>query len=151
MARSSLLGIAPAPPEAPGRDTASLGPSDNSDSGSDRVGIDEDDADPGLPVDVALRDDQAVPRTLGETLAEADDGGTGVRDAADIGADRVFTPGLMEAGLNDEEMDADLNATLTRADEAEADDAADDEEGSDRPDEPAPHNGDPESHRPGRS
>ncbi|PTT86399.1 hypothetical protein DBR42_13705, partial [Pelomonas sp. HMWF004] len=124
MARSSLLGIAPAPSEAPGRDTASLGPSDNSDSGSDRIGIDDDDTDPGMPVDVALRDDQAAPRTLGETLAEADDGDTGVRDAADIGVDRVFTPGAGEAGLNEDEVGSDLDATLARVDDAEGDDAA---------------------------
>ncbi len=92
MARSSLLGVETAPTEAPGRDKARLGPSDSSDSGSDVAGLDEDDADPGLPVDVALRDDQSAPLPLGESLP-AGDGATGVRDGADIGVDRVFTPG----------------------------------------------------------
>lgn len=102
MARSSLLGIDTAAPVTPGRDTASLGPGDNSDSGSDMAGLDseDDDADPGLPVDVALRDDQQAPLPLGESLP-ASDGGTGVRDGADIGVDQVFSA----AGpLEDEEL-----------------------------------------------
>lgn len=103
MARSSLLGTEPAATEAPGRDKATLGPSDSSDSGSDVVGLDgdDDDADPGLPVDVALRDDQGAPLPLGESLP-ASEGGTGVRDGADIGVDRVFTPGQPEDTLDDE-------------------------------------------------
>ncbi|KQV60202.1 hypothetical protein ASC95_01635 [Pelomonas sp. Root1217] len=93
MARSSLLGIDPAAAEPAGRDKASLGPSDSSDSGSDVMGMDgeDDGADPGLPVDVALRDDQAAPLPLGESLPSSE-GETGVRDGADIGVDRVFTP-----------------------------------------------------------
>lgn len=116
MARSSLLGIDTAAPVTPGRDTASLGPGDNSDSGSDMAGLDsdDDDADPGLPVDVALRDDQQAPLPLGESLP-AGDGGTGVRDGADIGVDQVFstveplegedllTPEAAEAVVEDEE------------------------------------------------
>lgn len=94
MARSSLFGIGTAATEAPGRDKASLGPSDNSDSGSDVAGLggEDDDTDPGLPVDVALCDDHGAPLTLGESLA-AGEGGTGVRDGADIGVDRIFSPG----------------------------------------------------------
>lgn len=115
MARSSLLGIGTAATEAPGRDKASLGPSDNSDSGSDVAGLggEDDDTDPGLPVDVALRDDQGAPLTLGESLA-AGEGGTGVREGADIGVDRIFSPGdpdgadtmvdaIDEAPANDED------------------------------------------------
>lgn len=117
MARSSLLGTEPSPAEAPGRDKATLGPSDSSDSGSDVVGLDgdDDDADPGLPVDVALRDDQGAPLPLGESLP-ASEGGTGVRDGADIGVDRVFTPGE-EAG--------DVDALLEAVDEAALDDEGD--------------------------
>lgn len=120
MARSSLLGIDTAAPVTPGRDTASLGPGDNSDSGSDMAGLDsdDDDADPGLPVDVALRDDQQAPLPLGESLP-ASDGGTGVRDGADIGVDQVFStveplegeallvPEAAEAAVDDGEDEED--------------------------------------------
>ena len=67
MARSSLLGIDPAPTAAPGRDAASLGPGDSSDSGSDVAGL-EDDADPAVPVDVALRGDQPAPLPLNQGM-----------------------------------------------------------------------------------
>ncbi|MFW2357968.1 hypothetical protein [Hydrogenophaga sp.] len=39
MAKSSIQGASPAPAEPAGRDTASFGPGDNSDSGSDMMGI----------------------------------------------------------------------------------------------------------------
>lgn len=119
MARSSLLGIDPAAAEPAGRDKASLGPSDSSDSGSDMTGLDgeDDGADPGLPVDVALRDDQAAPLPLGESLPSSE-GETGVRDGADIGVDRVFTPG-----------GEDADALLAAIDEAPlSEDAEGDEE-----------------------
>lgn len=118
MARSSLMGIDPAPREAPGRDTASLGPGDSSDSGSDLAGLDLDDADPGMPVDVALRDDQAVPLPLGESLALTE-GDTGVRDGADIGVDRVFAPG--QPG-DDEDLNDATPAVLDDAGTDEDDD-----------------------------
>lgn len=120
MARSSLLGIDPAPTEPAGRDQASLGPGDSSDSGSDLAGLDgdDDDADPGLPVDVALRDDQQAPLTLGESLP-ASEGSTGVRDGADIGVDRVFSIG---AGDGDADADADDDAFIDAVDGAPADD-----------------------------
>lgn len=130
MARSSLLGIDPAPTEAPGRGADRLGPGDSSDSGSDMAGLQDDDADPGLPVDVAMRDDQAAPLPLGETLAAADDGDAGVRDGADIGLDRIFTPGQHEAepglapGLLDE-------ASLTASEEDEDEDEEDEAQGLD--------------------
>jgi len=58
MGQSSLLGTSKAPTEAKGRDTRALGPSDNSDSGSDTVGVaDASGTDPFVPVDVALADD----------------------------------------------------------------------------------------------
>ena len=119
MAHSSLLGIDRAAPEPAGRDKASLGPGDSSDSGSDVSGLDSEDdgADPGLPVDVALRDDQASPLPLGESLASSE-GEAGVRDGADIGVDRVFTPG---------EADDDGDALLAGVDEAQVDDDEADE------------------------
>lgn len=120
MARSSLLGIEPAAAEPAGRDKASLGPSDSTDSGSDMTGLegDADGADPGLPVDVALRDDQSAPLPLGESLA-ASEGEAGVRDGADIGVDRVFTPGL----------DEDAEALLDAVDEAPVSEDDEEEEG----------------------
>lgn len=141
MARSSLLGIDPAAAEPAGRDKAALGPGDSSDSGSDVAGLagDDDGADPGLPVDVALRDDQAAPLPLGESLPSSE-GGTGVRDGADIGVDRVFTPGVAQ------EVE-DVEALLDDVDEATDDaPATEDDEDEDRPGGP-----DPAGHRPGRS
>jgi hypothetical protein len=123
MARSSLLGIDPAPTTAPGRDTASLGPGDNSDSGSDRIGLDDDDSDPAVPVDVALRDDQPSALPLGESTA-ATDGDAGVRDGADIGVDRVFSPD--ESDLGDEASQAALS--LAGEVQAEGEDGEEDEE-----------------------
>ena len=80
MARSPLIDTDFTPTEPPGRDSASLGPSDTSDSGSDMAGIAPDDG------------------------TASDSGGTGERrgaagdadiaDAADIGVDRVFEPNL---------------------------------------------------------
>ena len=103
MAHSSLLGIDPVPATPRGHDTESLGPSDSSDSGSDMAGIaDLDDADPGLPVDVATAADRERPGTSFESLADGSDsdaGGTGerrsaggdagLREANDITPDRI--------------------------------------------------------------
>ncbi|MGM9484046.1 hypothetical protein ACS5PN_22820 [Roseateles sp. NT4] len=135
MARSSLLGVDSAPAEPAGRDKATLGPGDSSDTGSDVAGLDSDDdaSDPGLPVDVALRDDQASPLPLGESLA-ASEGEAGVRDGADIGVDRVFTPGEGE----------DLDDLLDAVDTATS---LEDEEGEERPGDADAES----SHRPGRS
>jgi hypothetical protein len=120
MGRSSLLGVDPATREPAGRDKATLGPSDSSDSGSDVTGLeaDDDDADPGLPVDVALRDDQAAPLPLGESLPSSE-GEAGVRDGADIGVDRVFTPGEGD----------DVEALLDAVDEAPVSEDDEDDEG----------------------
>lgn len=117
MARSSLLGIDPSPTEPAGRDKASLGPGDSSDSGSDMTGLDgdDDDTDPGLPVDLALRDDQSAPLALGESLP-ASEGSTGVREGADIGVDRVFSI----SGVED-----DAQALIESVDEAAAEDTDD--------------------------
>jgi hypothetical protein len=45
MAYSSILGADPAPTQPGGRDSGALGPSDNSDSGSDAIGTPEAHAD----------------------------------------------------------------------------------------------------------
>ncbi len=128
MARSSLLGIDAAPTTASGRDNASLGPGDSSDSGSDLIGVEDDDSDPGVPVDVALRDDQPPPLPLGESTAAAD-GDAGVRDGADIGVDRVFTPGASDLGDEASQLALSLATEAQDEDEAEGNEEEEEEEG----------------------
>ena len=150
MARSSLLGIDTAPTPAPGRDAASLGPGDNSDSGSDVVGL-EDDADPGMPVDVALRGDQPSPLPLGETTAAAEGDDAGVRDGADIGVDRVFTPGELELDDDDDgtaQAAVNLNATVGGEEEEQEEGEEDEDEEEEAED--LPGEADPAERRPGR-
>ena len=113
MGRSSAAGIDPADPNDPDEDR--FGPSDSSDTGSDRAGLDalaED--DPALPVDVALGEDASRPVTPDEDGLEAqtDSAGTGERraaghdagghDGADIGVDRI-----VQAGVAGDDEDAD--------------------------------------------
>ena len=104
MGQSSFLGTSKAPTVAKGRDTRSLGPSDNSDSGSDTVGIaDAPGTDPFVPVDVALADDAQHPlesRGGARPGADSDAAGTGERRSAaddpgdcagaDISVDRII-------------------------------------------------------------
>jgi hypothetical protein len=144
MGRSSLLGVERATPEPIGRDVASLGPSDSSDSGSDMAGLDAlDRLDPTEPVDTALATD--VPRTwmpvdapegatadasgTGERRAAGND--AGLREAADISVDRVFDP--TEEGEPSDDEDPDL----AFVDEVEAEAVLDDEDGEDDAD-PSP-------------
>lgn len=130
MARSSIQGGSPAPSQPAGRDTASLGPGDSSDSGSDMMGIaDDSGGDPGVPADVASSPDSQNPTLLppdalasstdaagtGESRSASDDGGKG--DGWDVGTDRVFTPGGGD-------VDADEDPDLAFIDDAQADDAA---------------------------
>lgn len=103
MARSNILGGDEVPVVPPGHDTGALGPSDSSDSGSDLAGVaTHDEGDPGLPVDIATRDESPHPATVSESVrpgADSDAGGTGerrsvtgdagVREASDIGPDDV--------------------------------------------------------------
>ena len=143
MSRSSLLGTDHTPTEPAGRDTATLGPSDSSDSGSDMMGLaDLDDADPAVPVDVGLREDRVHPDTPAESLAAGSDaGGTGerrsaasdagLREGADIGVDRVFSVGA--TGELEEVMSDDEDLSLM--DEAEAGDPMEDEDEDDEEDE----------------
>ena len=78
MGRSSLLGTDKAAAEPARRgDTEVLGPGDSSDSGSDLMGVADDDGfDPGMPVDVAMGDDHVQPMLQHEA------------EAADISVDR---------------------------------------------------------------
>ena len=116
MGHSSLVGIDHAPPEPAGRDTAALGPSDSSDSGSDMAGLDQDDGDPGQPVDVAMNLDARQPLQSGDTLSGAgsDSSGTGERrsaaadsgrEGADISVDRIFDPANEDLDLEDQDLD----------------------------------------------
>lgn len=124
MARSSIQGASPAPAEPAGRDTASLGPGDTSDSGSDMMGLaDSDGGDPNVPADIdeqrpALLSPEAlnssgVAAGTGESRSAGADDGKG--DGWDIGVDRVFTPGETDAA-------ADEDLGLPPLDEAQADD-----------------------------
>lgn len=138
MAHSSLIGIDRAALEPAGRDTAALGPSDNSDSGSDTVGIGEQQTnDPTEPVDVALRDDSYRGSPSMDDGSGSDSAGTGERRSAgadagervgnDISIDRVFNPAAEDdddLNLNQSDLDAIKNAAL---EEGMNDEAADDE------------------------
>lgn len=134
MGKSSLLGVERAPQAPKGTDTAALGPSDNSDSGSDVAGIAQGDgSDIGLPVDVAMRDDEPHPlmpkgamsgsasdaEGTGERRSAASD--AGLREAPDIGTDHVFAPGRTHPSASTER---EINGVI---DAAEADDPLDDE------------------------
>lgn len=142
MARSSIRGTSPAPPQPAGRDTASLGPGDTSDSGSDMMGIsDSDGGDPNAPADVGSRDDQSHSLLSPDGLnSPSDAAGTGEsrsagadagkQDGWDIGVDRVFTPD------GEEDAPADEDPDLAFVDEAEAgnpliEDEDDESEGDD--------------------
>jgi hypothetical protein len=133
MARSSIQGTSPAPAQPPGRDTASLGPGDSSDSGSDMMGIDDSDGgDPNAPADVASRDDQSHSLLSPDGLdSPSDAAGTGEsrsagadagrQDGWDIGVDRVFTPDGTDAP-------AEEDPDLAFIDDAEAGDPLSEEE-----------------------
>lgn len=114
---SSLFDTESAAAEPTGRDSTALGPGDSSDSGSDLSGAaDVPEGDPGLPVDVAMRDDMAHSlRALDLLVGDASDAaGTGERrsaagdagqEAADIGFDRIITPGGDDELADDEDPD----------------------------------------------
>ena len=106
--------------ETSGRTDAHFGPSDSSDSASDLAGLDGmDDDDPNVPVDVALREDGRRSLSSAEAMsgAASDSAGTGESrsagadagvEAADVGVDRVFTPGRQQSGNADDDEDQDL-------------------------------------------
>ncbi len=90
MSHSSILGGDPAPQQAKGRGTDSLGPSDTSDSGSDSQGESrlKTDAEEGrmggaTPVDLSSDTDSMGTGDRAEAVPE------GVRDGADISPDRI--------------------------------------------------------------
>lgn len=124
MGHSSLVRIERAQTEPAGRDTAALGPSDSSDSGSDLAGFEALDVnDPSVPVDVALRGDAQRSPVPPEAQGDSDAAGTGerrsaaadasTREAADISVDRVFDPANPDV---DEDEDPDLGFVDNLAD-----------------------------------
>ena len=135
MAKSSIQGVSPAPAEPAGRDAASLGPGDSSDSGSDMMCIEESEGgDPGLATDVAARDELGGATLLppdaldspsdatGTGESRSAGGDSGKQDGWDIGVDRVFTPGVADADAGAEE-----DPDLAFVDAAEAGDPLEDE------------------------
>ena len=146
MAKSSLLGIEPVNPVAPGHDDLALGPSDSSDSGSDVAGLESLDLDdPQAPVDQALADDAGRPlggpdaRGGGSDTAGTGErrsaGGDAGREAGDISVDRVFNP-FSDGDENDDPDDPDdPDAPLPGDVDAAAVDApVDDADDTDDPD-----------------
>jgi hypothetical protein len=141
MARSSIQGASPAPAQPAGRDTASLGPGDSSDSGSDMMGIaDSAGGDPGAPADFspdAQRPALLPPDALdsstdaagtGEGRSAGGDGGKG--DGWDIGTDRVITPEGTEATDEDEDPDLAFTDEVKAADLPAEDEDDEDESGA---------------------
>lgn len=123
MATSSILGGSKAPEEISGKDVHALGPSDNSDSGSDAVGAYGED----------------------ELSSDSDAAGTGERASAALDIEETDTdilPDHIEQGFGtavgtDVGVDADANDDLSEVDELTdgSDDLGielsdDDEEGS---------------------
>lgn len=132
MAQSPLVGgVTRAPTTATGRDTPTLGPSDNSDSGSDVAGIaGHEDGDPLLPVDRAMDDRQVHADISEETIAEGADsdgagsgerksaaGDAGLVDGADIGTDQVFSTTGQGLPDDDGELVADDEEDLDDEDD----------------------------------
>ncbi|MEO7160310.1 MAG: hypothetical protein ABJA84_10585 [Polaromonas sp.] len=108
MATSSILGGSKLPEEISGKDIHALGPSDNSDSGSDAVGAYSED----------------------ELASDSDSGGTGERTSVDTGAgsdhpDADILPDHIEQALG-AENDLDDTAGDDSDDLSEVEDLADD-------------------------
>ena len=125
MKQTDLPGLDTESEERSGRTDAHRGASDSSDSASDLSGLDGlDDGDPYVPVDVALHEDGRRSLTTGDSEggATSDAAGTGESrsaaadagaEAADVGVDRVFTPGLQQHGdLNGDEDPEDSETVV---------------------------------------
>ena len=99
MATSSIVGGTQAPEEFSGKDMQALGPSDNSDSGSDAIGAYSDEAlasdtdslgtgerasiDPGGHPDADIRPDR-IERVSGFEAGIDDEGGDDLDDLSDV-------------------------------------------------------------------
>jgi hypothetical protein len=106
MAYSSILGAEVAPATPSGRDSDALGPSDNSDSGSDAVGTAE-----------AYADSDAVGTGERASVTPGEE-----REGGDILPDRVVNLGdgeVSRAGEDDEMTDLDEDASQPNDDEDE--------------------------------
>jgi hypothetical protein len=129
MATSSILGGTPVPEEISGKDVQSLGPSDNSDSGSDAVGaygseeLASDTDAAGTGESASIGDGQPDADILPDHIERA----PGAQDDSDIGPDDTGSPS------SDEFTDAgDLGEVGELADdsqEAEAGEEDDEEPG----------------------
>lgn len=110
MATSSILGGSKAPEEISGKDLQALGPSDNSDSGSDAVGAYGDD----------------------ELSSDSDAVGTGERASAGLGRDQpdadILPDHIEPAPGADADTDVDADAGDDFNDLSEVEDLADDGE-----------------------
>lgn len=110
MAYSSILGADTAPAHPSGREAELLGPSDNSDSGSDTIGTAE------------ASDDTTDATHTGDRGAVA---GTDAREGADILPDRVVNLSGGEVSRDEElgltDLDADDPEALIDRDDADAD------------------------------
>lgn len=138
MSDSSILGGEPATQRAEGRDVDALGPSDNSDSGSDvqgerrmSTGADAPDELGGMPVSL---DGDSDSMGTGERASAT---GDEVMDGADIAPDRIFEP---DAG---EVSDEPIGDALDRSEawavgEGDIDDDEDDAVEGERDDEATP-------------
>jgi hypothetical protein len=104
MAYSSIMGADPAPTNPSGRESELLGPSDNSDSGSDTIGTSE-----------AHEDSDS--RGTGERGVVA---GADAREGADIMPDRVVNLGD-DAGVETDELSMELTDLDSEDLEAQAD------------------------------
>lgn len=163
MAHSSIQGASPAPAQPAGRDTASLGPGDSSDSGSDMMGIaDSAGGDPGAPADLApdgqrpallpsdALDSSTDAAGTGESRSAGGDGGK--EDGWDIGTDQVITPEGTEATDEDEDPDLAFTDEVNAGDlPVEEDDEEDEDEEDDEDAGDTAEDGDPTPPRPGES
>ena len=108
MATSSILGGSKAPEDISGKDLHALGPSDNSDSGSDAVGAYGDD----------------------ELSSDSDAVGTGERASAGLGRNQpdadILPDRIEQAPGTDSDSDVDADAGDDFNDLSEVEDLADD-------------------------
>lgn len=121
MATSSIVGGSQAPEEFSGKDLQALGPSDNSDSGSDAIGAYSDEA---------LAGDSDSSGTGERASVDSD----GVRCDADIRPDHIERASVSGEGVDDDagDLDADLSDVESLTDDSEDldgdDEAAGDED-----------------------